>query len=696
MSNVFGVGRFIERGGRRWRIADISRGPGGLWVTLEIGDEVERVAYAELLHDLLGPPDRVGSEPDDDPGREYPELAELPPAKQERLLDRYYHLRQLDGYGPWGDSGDLRYQPTVPLKQRIRAKSEELAANGEKRCSAETLRRQRLAIEEYGIGGLIHGNLQAKSQRLASIDPDLLVAARRFAEKHQSRAKTSDRAMLALLRADLEQAGFDLAEMGRTRLRFILGEASRGLGLHKDARSRRMHANKPHTVYHGRVVSRPGEVVQIDGTPTVQHIWDPHAGWVRGHVLSALDVYDRSVLALRVIPGSVTARDVCLLLWDMGRPTISRSGHPYDLTTWHGIPEAAYLRVLRQPGDPEPDERLIGQKPAVHPTTIVMDHASENESRQLFAVAERLGITVLFCAPRDPAGKGVIEAFQRALREVQSLIATSGKGESPNNHPSNAEEQACVTAADLKDVFWEFMIAVYHERPHRGLRDATGREIPLSPRAAFDAYITAGGAIRVPDDPYRFIEFLSTQECTVNDYGLNLDKRKYNSSQVVALKKHMQRGIGLPPKTLTVYYDRHASDVVFARHPLTREWMAIPRIDPDRGTRPPYSELVRRVVEASYGKNLTPTELARRETDLIKRWHEGVLNDVKDARLAAVERARAAGVAQDRVDAPEVARLIADAVLDVPEDTETYREDDTELDEPVDGDWEDLGEEPAW
>lgn len=694
---MFGIGRFVETGGRRWRIADISRGPGGLWATLEIGDESERVPYAEVLQDLLGPPDAHGAEAEDDPGRECPELAELPSAKQEEILGRYDHLRQLDGYSPWGEALDARYQLTVPLKERLEAKSEELAANGEKRCSAETLRRQRLAIHADGIGGLIHGNRQAVDQRLASIDPDLLVAARRFSQKHQSRAKTSDRAMLALLRAELENAGFDLSEIGRIKLRLILGEASRGLGLHKDARSRRMHANKPHTVYQGRVVSRPAELVQLDATTTTQHVWDPHAGWVRAQILTAIDVYSRCILALRVIPGSVTARDVRLLLWDMGRPTISRSGHPYDLSTWHGLPDSAYLRVLPHPGDPEPGDRIIGQKPAVHPTTILMDHGAENESRKLFAAAERVGISVLFCAPRDPAGKGVIESIHRVIRDIQSQIGTAGgKGESANNHPTDAEGGALLSPADLEDVLWEYILSVYHERPHRGLRDGTGREADLSPRAAFDAYITAGGTVRVPDDPYRFIEFLSTQKCALNDYGLNVDRRRYGSVQIVALKKHMQRGIGLPPKTLTVYYDPHASDVVFARHPVTREWMAIPRIDPDRGTSPPYSELVRRVVEASYGKNLTAAELERRETDLVKRWHEGVLNDVKDARLAAIERARAAGVAQDRVDAPAVAQLIADAVRDVPEDSGTYHEDDTDLDESMADEWDDLGEASAW
>lgn len=366
MSALFGIGQYVDHEGRRWRIADIRREPSGMWAVLEIGEEFDRVRVRDIVDELLGPVQDIEERLVPAVGPDCPELAELSPARQKSVLDRFAHLMEADGHSPWEGACDARYDPTLTLKQRLHAKADELQANGEAYCSAETLRRQLKAIKKQGIASLIHGNARSVDQRLAAIDPELLAVARQFGQRQQAQAKISQRRLLVKLIAELTDAGFDVSAIGSNKMKLILGHSTRGLGLHKEARSRRMHATKPHTVYQGKVVSRPGEVAQIDATNTVIHAWDPYAGWVRAIVLTAIDVYSRAILALRVVGGSVTAREVGLLLWDMGRPTISRSGRHDDL--WHGTPDEVYVREVAAPGGSVPSDILIGQKPAVHPT----------------------------------------------------------------------------------------------------------------------------------------------------------------------------------------------------------------------------------------------------------------------------------------------------------------------------------------
>ena len=109
--------------------------------------------------------------------------------------------------------------------------------------------------------------------------------------------------------------------------------------MHHSAKTRRTEASRPVVVYGTQRVSRPGELVQVDATPTTVAILGPHGVLVPAVILSAIDIYTRFFVALRVCVNAVTSRDVCALIAQMGRPTVTRAGHPYELEYWHGIPK---------------------------------------------------------------------------------------------------------------------------------------------------------------------------------------------------------------------------------------------------------------------------------------------------------------------------------------------------------------------
>ena len=68
-----------------------------------------------------------------------------------------------------------------------------------------------------------------------------------------------------------------------------------------------------------------------------------------------------------------TARDAAGLLWDIGRPTVTRAGWPYELQYHHGIPQLVHIPSVTS--DPELG-RVIGYKIAGTVAAIVLDPVS--------------------------------------------------------------------------------------------------------------------------------------------------------------------------------------------------------------------------------------------------------------------------------------------------------------------------------
>ncbi len=155
-----------------------------------------------------------------------------------------------------------------------------------------------------------------------------------------------------------------------------------------------------------------------------------------------------------------------------------------------------------------------------------------------------------------------------------------------------AELGSVLTAGDLHDALWEWIFTVYRHRGHSGLRDPANPFLKSSPADIFERYLLHGGEVSFPTDPWRMVDFLSTKSRLLQDYGLNIDRRIYNSEALQELRSLVQRGAGARPRPLTVHYDRWDISRVYVRHPVERTWMMIPRVDPQQLAMPPCTELL--------------------------------------------------------------------------------------------------------
>lgn len=656
---TLGEGRVLSDGAKTTRIAGFERSKDGLLEVLLEGEHgIERIPYSMLCARTPGLVDQskeVESKSPDDP-----QWHALPDEVQAELISMARHLRQVVTGSPDGNLQraimlgrcDARYDPrSVPRLERVRNKSAELAAMGMRGVSYPSLRRKLNRFESGGVMALADPRHLRQRDPLDALSPEVAAILSEVIESAVTQSRRSARSLMMLARATLRTKG-QLASVTDRQLQLAVRELSRGRALHRPYRSRRTHSNRPVGVQARLPVSCPGEIVQIDATPSNTHVWFPKVGWAAATILSAIDAYSRQILALRVIPGAVTTRDTSLLLWDICQNDVLPAGLPRTLRRWHGVPRLVAVDV-DQTRLPNERSNRLGRKEALLPSTVVIDHGREFDSEHFQSACTRNGIEVLFARPNVATDKGIVESWHNILDEAQRLLP-GYKGPNPQDHPPTAEQDAVLTCVDLRDMLWTWILTVYHDRPHEGLRDPSNPRIKVSPNMAFDRFAELGGHIEVPLDPYRLISFLSCDpHATIQQDGIRINHHRYNDERIVDLRARMSNGVGGKTRKLPIYYDRCDMTRVYLLHPFDHEWLCVPLSTPAGLAIAPFSEAITRAAIRDMLEDKTPPapdELVRRELEILIKYTNGDFVergrlDRNSARLSALEAARQTGLA---------------------------------------------------
>lgn len=663
---TLGEGAVLHDGSRALTVRGFQRDPtGGLCAEVDVGGSITSVPFAELCREavalvpLTAPPEEEPTSLD---------WVALPDHVRRQTLEAARHLRQVLTGSPDGNLerarllgvADARYDPdTVELRDRIRAKSAELRAAGLKGFSEASIYRKLAGFSQDGILNLVDDRATKRIDPLTAVDPAVVEVARRVIADRAVASQLSSRKLNALVRLALADAG--LLAPGR-QLNAAVRELTRGHALHRSSRSRATHSNRPTGTQSRLTATRPGEIVQIDATPSNVHAWFPDLGWGPATILTAIDVYTRQILALRVVPGALTTRDSALLLWDTCRAEVSAAGWPWRLRRWHGMPSLVRIDSdqTRLPNEPTVDRRL-GRKAAVTPSLVVIDHGSEFDAEHFQSVCARNGIDVLFSRPRTPTDKGIVESWHRTLDHALRTVP-GYKGANPMDHAAGVEAEAALTCSDLQDMLWTWILTVHHDTPHSGLRDPAHPAIHVSPNMMFDRFVAVGGHIDVALDPFSVIGFLSAEQRDLQDDGLHIHNRTYVNDELLALRPSVQRGVAAAGRPLTVHFDRWDLSRVYVRHPFDNHWLCVPMATPAGTAIAPFSEaLTRHAISTHLGgtRPASRDELIAREQQVLANWNAGVFADRKARRVHALEHERQTTYARDVADWSEEMRDLA-------------------------------------
>ena len=176
------------------------------------------------------------------------------------------------------------------------------------------------------------------------------------------------------------------------------------------------------------IAARPGEQVQIDGTPLdVMAVMDDGVTG-RPELVAAVDVATRTICAAVLRPVGAKAVDAALLLARMMVPEPMRPGWDQALAmSASRIPHQRLVSI---------DTRLelAAAKPVIIPNTVVIDHGKVFLSEVFLRAADTLGLSV----PASPSSRpDRIRRSWSGLRVHQhAVLPARGRLHRPGRHPA--------------------------------------------------------------------------------------------------------------------------------------------------------------------------------------------------------------------------------------------------------------------
>ena len=407
---------------------------------------------------------------------------------------------------------------------RRRAKASELSV------SLKTLHRWEVRFdlgEELSLLDL--RGLRAQSP-FANLDTRWIDTCRHVIEENVLGSKRSITATLAVVEARLSREYPDggVKIPGLTAAHQAVHEITRGSGAFKaNTKAKRSIANRPLAPYGRLRAVRPGEYVLLDSTPLNVFGIAPITGrWIRVDLTVAMDLYDRSILGLRLAPVSTKSIDVASVLMEALWPQeLPSSWGAEAVWPFHGVPANIVV-------DAETFHPGRFRRPGVVPETIIIDHGKPFMSLHVSSVCRRLGISIQPAHVYTPTDKAPIERFFRTIEELLQELP-GYKGSDVSSRGKDVETETVYTLPQLEEIVREWIATIYHRRPHAGLKDLQIPGVVMSPAQKFEQGVTVAGRLRVPNDPNLLIEMLPVVKRKFNHYGVEIGGLRY-SGPVVA------------------------------------------------------------------------------------------------------------------------------------------------------------------
>ena len=528
MSNTFDVrvGSTVSFDGFLCTVIEIA---GDAVVLVDGTKKTRRLRLVELLRDASN----VSGAPSAEPA-----LAPLALAWADATDEQRDEARRKAGHVRELRTGFVSGMPKLALPHEPRAEYDaQLADIHERRRSkaaelgitVKTLKRWEERFDEGEDLALLDFRKTAWTPALSGLDPRWVDMCRRVVEENVRGAKRTVTATLAIVLARLKRdyPGDDVRIPSDSAARAAVAELTRGKGTFgASMRAQRSIETRPPVPYGRLVATRPGEYVVLDTTPLNVFGVAPVTGkWMRAELTVALDLYDRSILGLRLAPVSTKAVDVAGVLMEALAPRElpaewgERASWPF-----HGVPENIVIDV-------ENLKALRFRRPGILPDTIIIDHGKPFMSIHVASVCQRLGISIQPAHVYTGTDKAWVERWFRTIDEMlQELPGYKGKdiasrGEAP-------ESEAVYTIPQLEQIIREWIATVYHLRPHGGLVDSQLPAARMSPAQKFEQGIAVAGRIRVPTNPNLLLEMLPVVKRKFNHYGVEIGTLRYNGDIV--------------------------------------------------------------------------------------------------------------------------------------------------------------------
>jgi len=603
---------------------------------------VEEAAVAELVGSgrMRLQPRGPGGHPAAQTG-----LAGLPPEAVERARWWEAHIIEVvDGTPPDAPAGTPP-RPAYDVERtslagREQAKAAELSAAPDRPVAASTVKHRRQRWQAEGLPGLVDKRVQRRRSPAGRADPAVAEAMEQAiaeATDESSRAATFIVWRTREILAERGQAG---TEPSRATMFRLFARLSAGKHTTGSAATRRSLAGRPQRKFSQAHPAAPGELMEIDSTPLDVLVLLDDGVPGRVELTGMIDVATRTVPAAVIRPTTKSV-DASVLLARALTPEPMRPGWPASLAMAHSA--LPYDRLLGI------DERLrhAAARPVIVPDTIVIDHGSVFVSDNFRASCRHLGISIQPAHLATGSDKPHIEKMFSSLGTLFCQFAVGYLGRSADRRGRRVEEQPLWSLMQMQDLLDEWLIAVWQNREHDGLRDPLHPQRVFSPSQKYAALIETAGYVPVPLSAGDYIELLPAVWRAVNAYGIKISHRTYDAEELNPIRQQ-KSGVTDRKGLWEVHHDPYDVSRVFARGPggwITCPWKYLEKVPA------PFGELAWDHVAGQLAEQgqPAPSELERALAvdELLRRAYHGPSDEAAEPQAPA-RKSRRQSSARDR------------------------------------------------
>ncbi|WP_024760424.1 helix-turn-helix domain-containing protein [Streptomyces exfoliatus] len=630
-----GIGTHFRYDGETVEVVEMAATTAGNEVVLRDGlGRLLRVSVRELLFSdrAVIIPDEPGPAADDVEEIASVVLGQLDEVERHKILDRAEHVREVltgfrSGTPQRARDGEPRpeYAPTLPLEARHEAKAAELGV------TARTVRRWVAQFRDHGEAGLAPKKGTARKPQVTAEDRWVETALEVMVE-HTGESKPSRTMVIERTRARvIARFGPEVVPQPSRATAFrLLEELERRHPLFRLSTKRnRDIADRPEGVYGKLRPTRPGEYLLMDSTRLDVFAFDPFTlRWVQAELSVGMDWYTRCITGIRITPVSTKAVDVSAVLYQSFRPRRAGADWPRD-AVWpeHGIPRSVLVDVesLEGPG-------LVS--PPLVPETLVVDHGKVYVSEHLTSVCRRMGISIQPARLRTGRDKGPVERYFRTLREGLLQALPGYKGPDIHSRGESPEDDAFFFLDELEAIIWEWTATVYHRRPHASLVDPGLPGLRMSPAAMFEHGMARAGYIEAPRDRDLGFEFLKTVWRTIQPYGVEIGRRRYNGSALNDYRNIKSPYTDSPVKDGWPFQvDPDDITRIYFRDPADRSWHSLLWEHAPSASMPLSEDALTFARKLAAAKYRFPDDRLA-VADLLERWNVGLGTTLPERRMA--------------------------------------------------------------
>jgi transposase InsO family protein len=339
----------------------------------------------------------------------------------------------------------------------------------------------------------------------------------------------------------------------------LAGTLAAGRHTFGSAATRRSLANRPAGSFTATVAARPGGQIQIDSAPldVMAVFGDGLVG--RPELTIAVDVTTRTICAAVLRPERTKAVDAALLLARMVVPEPMRPGWDSRLAFEASVLPHEQLKRI--------DARFAAAaaaKPVIIPDSITIDHGKVFVSETFMRACDRLGVSLQLAHPGTPTDKGIVERTFASINTLFCQHVAGYTGRDVTRRGADVAAEAVWSLPELAELFEEWVVTGWQTRPHDSLRDPRVPSQALTPNTMFANMVAAAGYLPLPLTGEDYIELLPVLWRTINDYGIRIEHRTYDSPDFAGYRRQpsgntAKRGLW------EVHYEPHDLTCVWIR-----------------------------------------------------------------------------------------------------------------------------------